>query len=116
MRKQDKINILQQVGFVQQGKTNHSYLRFRRPADPKGSLYLVDERITGSGYYQRLEEFVVPNGIDHKGYPSWIGTSSVELLNYLIEEYKKHAEVDKDARFDGDECDQQGSKLDNLCS
>ena len=87
MKNSDKQFILirlNSLGFDDTGKKGfggHNRLTHNKIA--KGSLYVGNEYISGTGNYAEIKEKILPSSFDRHNYPEWRESKVLQLLEYL---------------------------------
>lgn len=78
------LSYLASLGFIDTGKKGFGgHYRIIHPTINKGSLYVGNQYISGTGAYVELKNSIPPSSSDRHGYPEWKNSNTEALVDFL---------------------------------
>jgi len=79
------LNKLESLGFIDTGKKGlGGHHRIIHPKISRGSLYVGNQYISGTGEYAEIKNSIPQSTLDHQGYPEWRNNNTETLLDFLV--------------------------------
>ena len=75
---------LKSLGFIDTGKKGlGGHHRIIHAKISRGSLYVGNQYISGTGEYAEIKNSISPSSLDRKGYSEWRNNNTGTLLDFL---------------------------------